>query len=83
LRSLATNDIHTDAPQPILKVLDRDIIDHMIQPTGHVDVQIMGKYISLLVWDIVVNDIVVGDYMQMWDWTSKTGYQVNQTNITS
>lgn len=55
----------------------------MIQPTGHVDVQIMGKYISLLVWDIVVNDIVVGDYMQMWDWTSKTGYQVNQTNITS
>lgn len=75
LRSLATNDIHTDAPQPILKVLDRDIIDHMIQPTGHVDVQIMGKYISLLVWDIVVNDLVVGDYMQMWDWTSKTGYQ--------
>ncbi|KAG2039094.1 hypothetical protein BDR03DRAFT_860704 [Suillus americanus] len=76
LRSLTTNDVHADAAQPILKALDKDIIDReIIQSTGHVNVQIMGNYISMLLWNIVVNESMVGDYMQMWDWKSKNGYQ--------
>lgn len=79
-----TNDVHTDAPQPILKALGKDIIDgDMIQPAGHLNVQIMGKYISMLVVNIVVDDSMTRDYLQMWDWTSKNGYQVNLTNVTS
>jgi hypothetical protein len=84
MRSLVTNDVHTDAPQPILKALSKDTIEgEMIQPAGHLKVQIMGKYISMLMVNIVISDGMTGDYLQVWDWTSKNGYQVNRTNVTS
>ncbi|KAG1752167.1 hypothetical protein EDB19DRAFT_1672301 [Suillus lakei] len=69
LKSLTTNDVHPDAAQPILKALDKDIIDRaMLEPTG-VNVHIMGKYISMLMW----NESMA--CMQMWDWKFKNGYQ--------
>lgn len=65
-------------------MLDKDVIDRdIIQSAGYVNVQIMGNYISMLLWNVVVNEGMAGDYMQMWDWKSKNGYQVNQTTVTS
>ncbi|KAG2137484.1 hypothetical protein DEU56DRAFT_803852 [Suillus clintonianus] len=76
LRSLTTNDIHHDAAQPILKALDRDIIDReIVRSTGHVNVQIMGDYISMQMRNIVVNGAMLGNYIQMWDWKTNDGYQ--------
>ncbi|KAG0693267.1 hypothetical protein DFH29DRAFT_407018 [Suillus ampliporus] len=74
LRSLTTNDAHPDAAQPILKGFDKDIIDReIVYSAGHVDVHIIGNYISMLIWNVVIYDGM--NYMQMWDWKSKKGYQ--------
>ncbi|KAG0702007.1 hypothetical protein DFH29DRAFT_923376 [Suillus ampliporus] len=76
LSSLTTNDTHPDAAQPFLKALDNDDIgDRIFNPSGHVKVQIIGNYISMLCRDGIGNVGNVVDCMQMWDWKSKKGYQ--------
>ncbi|KAG1888330.1 hypothetical protein F4604DRAFT_1716930 [Suillus subluteus] len=72
LRSLTTNDAHPDAAQPILKALDTDTIGHAIPQSTSAEVHIMGSYVIMLLWNVVVKE---RDCMQMWDWKSKNGYQ--------
>ncbi|KAG2140120.1 hypothetical protein DEU56DRAFT_735144 [Suillus clintonianus] len=76
LRSLTTNDTHPDAAQPSLKALDEDDVGRRIlDPIGHVKVQIVGNYISMLCRDAIGSMGNVLDCIQLWDWKSEEGYQ--------
>ncbi|KAG1745151.1 hypothetical protein EDB19DRAFT_1958795 [Suillus lakei] len=79
LRSLTTNDVHPDAAQSILKALDKDNVDHARLPSV-LKVQILGNYVTMLrrTLQTTENRDMVGDYLQMWDWKSKNGYQPPQ-----
>ncbi|OAX42293.1 hypothetical protein K503DRAFT_863207 [Rhizopogon vinicolor AM-OR11-026] len=74
LRSLTTNETHSNAAQSVLKAFDNVniIIDGFLDPIPE-KLQINGNYISLQCRDPdFEND---WGYVQMWDWKCREGYQ--------
>ncbi|KAF8842940.1 hypothetical protein BDN67DRAFT_1001325 [Paxillus ammoniavirescens] len=75
LRSLSTNKPHPCAAVPILKAFSKgDAPTDFYQGVGPVKLQIMGEYLALLCRDTVVIEDDIGDYLQMWTWTTENGY---------
>ncbi|KAF9225895.1 hypothetical protein BS17DRAFT_699998 [Gyrodon lividus] len=75
LRSLSTNKPHPRAALPVLMALSKgDTATDFYQGVGPVKLQIMGECLALLCRDTVSNEDNLGDYLQMWTWTTENGY---------